>query len=154
MGNRIIFSLLILIACFSCNSQENNNIIASNQYLIGKWVGNGKFLDESLKDYNPIHFEIEINNDNTITGKVGDALLTQTTIKKATNFKGFEIYGTLSSKIRADKDLNKKHLIILLEIPKDPNNAISNVDADFHLKSNFTFDFAMKVGNVQLVLTK
>ncbi len=156
MKNFILFPFmsLIIISTISCSSQQNNDLISSNQYLIGKWVGNGKFLDKNLQHFGLVSFEIEIKKDNTITGKIGDALLIETAIKKAKNFNGFEVYGILDTKLKKDKELNRKHLIILLNLPKGQNEIINKIDADFHLKTNFTFDFGMKVGNVQLVLVK
>lgn len=48
---------------------------------------------------------IEINNDNTVSGKIGDARLTKTSIEKA-NY-GFEVKGVLDSRIKKNQNIRK-----------------------------------------------
>ena len=143
--------LLLTILVLSCTGQaaEKQSVIAANPVLIGKWTGQGKFLDVALdKDLGKVPLEVEINKDNTVTGRIGDAKLTQTSIKKARY--GFEIHGILDSKINKNKSEKKDHLIILLVTPvKDKDGALVS-DANFHLKSNYTLDLNMRVGGVML----
>ncbi len=142
----IVFSLVI-----SCNGHqaENEKIISSNPFLVGTWKGEGRFLNVDLSsETGQILFEIKINSDFTITGKVGDASLTKTSIVNSSY--GFEIKGKLDSKIKKDHELNRKHLIILLVIPEGNMEDVSYSDANFHLKNNYIFDFAMRVGGVGL----
>ena len=88
--------LLLTILVLSCTGQaaEKQSVVAANPVLIGKWTGQGRFLDVALdKDLGKVPIEVEINKDNTVTGRIGDAKLTQTSIKKARY--GFEIHGIL-----------------------------------------------------------
>ena len=143
--------LLLTILVLFCTGQaaEKESLVAANPVLIGKWTGQGRFLDVALdKDLGKVPIEVEINKDNTVTGRIGDAKLTQTSIKKARY--GFEIHGILDSKINKNKSEKKDHLIILLVTPvKDKDGALVS-DANFHLKSNFTLDLNMHVGGVML----
>jgi len=150
-----IFLMALAISCTSQKS-DKENIVASNPFLIGKWTGEGKFSNlDLIKDSITFKFEIEINKDNTISGMVGDARLTKTSIAKA-NY-GFEIKGILDSKLIKDKvlsakDLKKNHLVIILVIPKENNKDVTISNANFHLKSNYLYDFSIRGGEV--VLTK
>jgi hypothetical protein len=143
--------LLLTILVLSCTGQaaEKQSVVAANPVLIGKWTGEGRFLDVAVdKDLGKVPLEVEINKDNTVTGRIGDAKLTQTSIKKARY--GFEIHGMLDSKINKNKAEKKDHLIILLVTPvKDKEGALVS-EANFHLKSNYTLDLNMSVGGVML----
>ena len=148
----LIFFIALVISCISQKS-DNENLVASNPFLIGKWTGEGGFLDVDLdKEVGKVMLEIEIKKDNTVSGKIGDARLTETSIGKA-NY-GFEIKGVLDSpldsRIKKNKDIKKNHLIILLVTPIKNNNDVMVSDANFHLKSNYIFDFTMSVGGVLL----
>jgi hypothetical protein len=144
----LTFLIALVISCCGQKS-EIKNIVASNPFLIGKWTGEGGFLDVNLdKEVGKVMFEIEINNDNTVSGKIGDARLTKTSIIKA-NY-GFEIKGVLDSRIKKNKNVKKNHLIILLVTPLKNSNDVMESDANFHLKNNYIFDFNMRVGGVQL----
>lgn len=146
-------SLLLLMLFISCGSQntDNANIVASNPYLIGKWTGEGNFLDVNLnREVGLVKIEVEIKKDYTIHGKIGEAELIKTSITAAKY--GFEIKGILNSKLKKKIDLDKDHLIILLVLPDKNRADASKSDANFHLKSNYTFDFSMRVGGV--ILTK
>lgn len=143
--------LVVFCMVISCtgHQEENEKIISANQFLVGTWKGEGKFLNVNLSsNTGPILFEININSDYTITGKVGDASLTETCIVKSSY--GFEIKGKLDSNIKKDHELNRKHLIILLVMPEENLEDVRYSDANFHLKNNFIFDFAMQVGGVGL----
>jgi hypothetical protein len=132
---------------------DDENVVASNPFLIGKWTGEGGFLDVDLnKEVGKVILEIEINKDNSVSGKIGDARLTKTSIEKADY--GFEIKGvldsSLDSRIKKNKDVKKNHLIILLVTPFKNSKDEMVSDANFHLKTNYTFDFSMRVGGVLL----
>jgi len=144
--------MFILILAISCNQKpDNKNLVASNPFLIGKWTGEGRFLDIDLNDeIGLVKIEIEIKEDNTILGKIGEAHLINTSIIEAKY--GFEIKVELNSKLKKGSDLDKDHLIILLVLPEENRVDVATSDANFHLKSNYTFDFSMRVGGV--ILTK
>ncbi len=146
----VMFILTLLISCVGQNT-DNEILVASNPYLIGKWTGDGNFLDVDLdKEIGKIRIEIEIKKDNKILAKIGKAQLINTSI--AESKYGFEIKGKLDSKLKDECDLDKDHLIILLVLPKQNKGDVLTSDANFHLKSNYTFDFSMRVGGV--ILTK
>jgi len=143
--------LILLSLALSCTGRQEKNekIIESNPNLIGRWTGEGNFFNMSLNtSIGPVPFEILINKDNTVSGKVGEARLTKTSITK-TGY-GFEIRGILDAKLKKDHDLGRKHLIILLVMPEDNRDSVRYSDANFHLKNNYFFDFAMRVGGVGL----
>ena len=147
-----IYFIALVISCTSQKS-DNENLVASNPFLIGKWTGEGGFLNVDFnKEVGKVMLEIEINKDNTVSGKIGNARLMETSIKKV-NY-GFEIKGILDSRldsrINKNKDLKKNHLIILLVTPIKNSNDVMVSDANFHLKSNYIFDFTMRVGGVLL----
>ena len=73
--------------------------------------------------------------------------MTNTSIDKADY--GFEIRGTLDSKVKSDYGLDKDKVIVLLVLPIENRANIDSSEANFHLKSNFVFDFGMRVGSVQ-----
>ena len=146
----VMFILTLLISCVGKNT-DNEILVASNPYLIGKWTGDGNFLDVDLdKEIGKIRVEIEIKEDNKILAKIGKAQLINTSI--AESKYGFEIKGKLDSNLKDECDLDKDHLIILLVLPKQNKGDVLTSDANFHLKSNYTFDFSMRVGGV--ILTK
>ena len=64
---------------------------------------------------------------------------------------GFEIKGILNSTIKESVDFDKGHVIILLVLPENNRKNTSHSMANFHLKSNYVFDFGMRVGGVELV---
>lgn len=145
--------VLILSVCFlmACNTKkvESENIISNNKFLVGTWTGEGEFLDTDIKDKaGKISFEINISNDQSITGKAGDAIINDLSISK-TDY-GFEIKGILDSEMNDDIPLERKHLIILLITPKNTDSTLKACDANFHVKSNFNFDVKMRVGGMTM----
>lgn len=146
-------TLILLLASLilSCTGMaaEIQSVAGANPTLVGKWTGEGRFLDVAVaKDLGKVPLEVEINKDNTVTGRIGDAKLTKTSIQKASY--GFEIRGILDSRIQKGKAEKKDHLIILLVTPvKDKEGALIS-DANFHLKSNYVLDLGFRVGGVTL----
>ena len=55
------------------------------------------------------------------------------------------------SKIKKRGSEEKDHLIILLVTPEERKGGVVVSNANFHLKSNYLFDFGMRVGGVTLV---
>ena len=83
---RNLAMMVIMPLVISCSDQntDQENLVASNPYLIGKWTGEGNFLDVDLnKEYGKVILEIEIKEDNTIIGKIGEAQLTNTSMVEA-----------------------------------------------------------------------
>ena len=149
-----LIALLILSISIACSSpNKNESLVETNPFLIGKWSGEGGFLDTDLnQEIGNVWIEFEIFDDNSVTGMIGDALIVETKLYAA-NY-GFEISGKLDSKIKDGHELDKDHIYILLVIPENHDRNISSSDANFHLKSNSIFDFDMKVGGVILAREK
>ncbi|MFY0653061.1 MAG: hypothetical protein JXQ96_13555 [Cyclobacteriaceae bacterium] len=149
-----IYALAILmIGCMGQDDKETKEIIATNSFLLGTWSGMGNFLDVSFaKDMGEVFIEVEIKEDNSINGHIGDSELLNLRMKKAEY--GFAIYGELESKLNRKKDFEKDCLVILLVLAQEGRDSANSSDANFHLKSNFFFDFAMRVGGVTLTKSK
>ena len=150
MKNSLKIALLVIVT-LSCSGlhEKNQNLIESNPFLTGTWKGEGRFFNTTRNaEYGPILFEIVLSEEGIIKGNVGDARLTKTSIRKAAY--GFEIRGILDAKLKKDKELDRKHLIILLVLPEDKRDSVKFSDANFHLKNNYIFDFRMRVGGVGL----
>jgi len=149
-----IISALLIFLIASCNGEKANNetIISENSYLVGFWSGEGRFLDTDLDEQiGTVNVKIKINEDYSLSGTIGAAKLDDLRIENANH--GFNIYGYLDSKIDPASDLDKKCMILLLVLPEEGRSETISSDANFHLKSNFTFDFGMRVGGVTLSKT-
>lgn len=138
----------LLLGC--SGPSQNKNIVESNPFLVGKWSGEGSFMDVKLDiDIGKIWIEFEIFDDNSVLGKIGDAKIINTKLYEADY--GFEISGELSTKVKKGNDLDKDHIFILIVIRDNNVGDIKTSEANFHLKGNSIFDFDMKVGGVRLV---
>ena len=123
--------------------------MTSHPYLLGKWEGQGRFLDVDLhNEVGLVELSIDIQERDVIVGSLGEATLTNTAIKHAKY--GFEIKGILDGKVKNDMSLSKDHLIVLLVLPEGDRQNVNSSEANFHLKGNYTFDLGMRVGGVTL----
>lgn len=148
--NKLRLVLLVFLV-FACDNfkKEDKNIVASHPFLVGVWQGQGRLLDTDVSEkMGEIPIRITIESDGKIEISIGNTFVIEPKIKKA-GF-GFEIFGILDSEINNAVHLNKTHLIILLVVPKDSADDIDYSLADFHLKTNYMFDFSMRVGGVHL----
>lgn len=146
----LLFTILAMSGIgHAAERQPKESVIATNSVLIGKWMGEGEFLGKDIaKDIGKVALEFEISKDGAVTGKIGEAKLTETSIHKARY--GIEIHGILDAPVKKDKAKKKDHLIILFVTPvKDKDGGLVS-DANFHLKSNYVWDFTMCVGGVML----
>jgi hypothetical protein len=92
--------------------------------------------------------EIILAADYKISAKIGEAYLTEVEIAKA-NY-GIELRGVLDAKIKETIDFDKDHVIFLLVLQNENPQNLEVIDANFHVKSNYIFDFDMRVGGVML----
>jgi len=145
----IIIAAFIAVSCGQ-HQADSKNIIQSNPYLIGNWKGEGRFLDDDLfKEIGNILIEVEITSDFKILARIGEATLINTSICEANC--GFEIQGKLDGKVSNSTELEEKDcVVILLVLPEENRENATTSNANFHLKSNFTFDFTMRVGGMVL----
>lgn len=151
---KVLLFLILLVPAASCSDQSSNNetLLKSNPFLTGKWSGDARFFDVDLdEEIGTIPVEVIITKD-TVIGKFGNASLIETSIAEAEY--GFEIRGELDSEFRNNDDLNKDHLVILLVIPEENRDRVKSSEANFHLKSNYIFDFNIRVGGVNLIREK
>ena len=153
----LVVPIIFLITVSFIFSRESNQsksekelIAIFNNYpnFYGTWEGSGKFFNCSLdNEVGEIPFQITLNEDKTIEGAVGNAILHDINIVKARY--GIEIRAMLSQPVKENEKINKDRIIILWCLPEIEKNM---VDANFHLKNNFFFDAFVNVGGI--VLTK
>jgi hypothetical protein len=151
---KTLYATLLALLLISCNwiSSENENIVAENSYLIGTWEGQGRLLDVDVTDkVGDIHIKIVIESDQNISLRVGDVIAENVKIEKA-NY-GFGIFGELNEEISKTTPLEKSHIIVLLVLPKEERDRTDLSLGNFHLKTNYFFDFSMRVGGVALQKT-
>ena len=137
--NKSLFAVLILISI-----SFNQDKPLSMSSLQGKWEGLGHFLDIKLaKEFGLLPIVIIIDADGGVTGKIGDATLVET---KLGTWKedGFEIRAIIAGSIKTGKIYRKDHFIIFGHIQE------SEMDINYHLKSNYYFDFSMNVCGIVL----
>ena len=143
-----VFSICLTTSC-QPNNEKTDFIVENYPYLLGKWSGEGRFLDVDLHEkVGSVNLTVEIKEKDIITGSLGEANLKNTTINNAKY--GFEIRGILDNKVESKMTLSKDHLIILFVLPKENRENVKLSDANFHLKTNYIFDFGMRVGGVIL----
>ncbi|WP_242202576.1 hypothetical protein [Aestuariivivens insulae] len=149
---KVLTLFLVMLLSVSCiePKTDNKSVISSNPYLIGNWSGEGRFLNIDFnKEMGGIPINIEIKDNYEIYGTIGDAELINVSMAKAKY--GFEIKGKLSTRIKEQTKMDKDHFILLLVLPEEDREKATVSDANFHLKSNYIFDLAMRVGGVSLM---
>ncbi|MCD4696207.1 MAG: hypothetical protein K8S16_08180 [Bacteroidales bacterium] len=130
------------------SERELTAIFTNYPNFYGTWEGNGIFFNCSLnKKVGEIPFQIIVNEDKTIEGTIGNAILVNATILKARY--GIEIQAMLSQPVKENEIIDKDGIIILWGLPEMENG---KVDANFHLTNNFFFDVFVNAGGV--ILTK
>ncbi|MDN3643324.1 hypothetical protein QWY87_11465 [Lutimonas halocynthiae] len=146
------FFLLCFIVLFTSCAHDKSSpeeILDSHPYLIGEWSGVGGFMHvDFAKSMGEVPVEINIAAYNNISAKIGEAHLIQIEIAKA-NY-GIELRGVLDARIKETIDFEKDHVVFLLVLPDENRQNLKVIDANFHVKSNYAFDFGMRVGGVML----
>ena len=148
---KTLYVALLALLITSCNwiSSENENIVAENPYLVGTWEGRGRLMDVDVTDkVGDIDIKIVIESDQNISLSVAGVIAENVKIEKATY--GFDIFGELNEEISKTTPLDKSHIIILLVLPKEDRDKTDLSLGNFHLKTNYFFDFSMRVGGVAL----
>jgi hypothetical protein len=151
---KTLYVALLALLITSCNwiSSENENIVAENPYLVGNWEGKGRLMDVDVTDkVGDIDIKIVIESDQNISLTVAGIIAENVKIEKA-NY-GFDIFGELNEAISKTTPLGKSHIIILLVLPKEDRDKTDLSLGNFHLKTNYFFDFSMRVGGVALQKT-
>jgi len=145
------FLLCFIVFLISCGHDKSSpkEILDSHPYLIGEWSGVGGFMHvDFAKSMGEVPVEIILAADYKISAKIGEAYLTEVEIAKA-NY-GIELRGVLDAKIKETIDFDKDHVIFLLVLQNENPQNLEVIDANFHVKSNYIFDFDMRVGGVML----
>jgi hypothetical protein len=110
--------------------------------LVGHWVGSGTFNEsDPRRTVGTLPFDLQFTADGSATGQVGGASL------KGGRLDGHEFRAILVGQVHAS--VSKDHLILMVETPNQ-----DAMEAGFHLKSNYTWDFGMLTGQIKLTRVK
>ena len=138
-----IIPLLWLCYCSLAIGQDDTTNL--NQF-IGDWHGEGHFYNTNMdSEAGNVRFTLRITPDMEITGMVGNAEFIDAEIEVDNWNNGYSIKGTVVGQIFPNSDFHKKYLILLLNEVQDDITV-----GDFHLASNFFFDFSMRPGALTL----
>ncbi len=144
MKNR--FYLLMILLVISCGHELIKTDAVNLDQFIGDWQGEGHFYNVNLgNELGPIRITLRITPDLEIMGTVGDAELEDAEIEVDDYNDGIMIKGTVSGNIFPNDDFQKTHITFLLKKVEDDRSI-----GDFHLASNFIFDFSMRPGEMTL----
>ena len=120
--------------------------IANEREINGKWVGISKREDNRRpQPHVPLEIAIDVHGDNTVTGTVGNAEITNGRLTKGGGWNYYRIKGNLKSKIFRNKDWIAIHL-------SKPYG--DKMKCNCFLKSNFIFDISMKQEVITLSRTQ
>lgn len=112
---------------------------------IGRWVGDARLFDKALRARaTPLPAEIHIDQDLMLNGRIGQALIPTSRPVSATAMR-LEYQVLLQGQVKDIAELNQTHLVLIVTRHSD-----GRLDADFHLKSRFGFDPAMRVGHLDV----
>jgi len=136
------FRLLILVLLAFLGSAQAQSPDPAK--LPGHWVGNGRFFNAAFQtEFGHVPFDLWIQSDLTLTGTVGAAHIRPTSARLERD--RIDYYVTLQGEIRPGSDFHKDHLVLLITVADG-----DKLEADFHLKSNFVWDWTMRPGVVEL----
>lgn len=114
--------------------------------LVGRWAGAGRLFDVKVQaEHGPMPLRLQIAPDLTLTGTVGGVAIRPSQGKPVN--ERIDFHAHLDGPVRPEGALKKDHLVLL--VTQADGQAMQ---ADFHLKTNFSWDFSMRVGH--LVATK
>jgi len=145
------FAVFLIALMLACNQDNSSTalILEKNPHLIGEWTGIGGFMDRDLSNkMKEVPVQIKIFSTDHISAKIGEAHLMEIELRKASY--GIDLKGVLDKKIKDSIDFNKDHVIFLLVLPDENLQDLKVIDANFHVKTNYFFDFSMRVGGVML----
>ena len=113
--------------------------------LVGRWAGSGTFFNRDLHaKVGPVPFVAEFTTESAGTGRVGQAVLQDVRVVRSMR-DYVEVRAKLSGFIGQDPALAKDRLVLVIT-----KLDATTIQAEFHLKSNFTFDPRMREGRVTL----
>jgi hypothetical protein len=113
--------------------------------LVGRWAGSGTFFNRDLHaKVGPVPFVAEFATESAGTGRVGQAILQDVRVVRSKR-DYVEVRAKLSGFIGPDPALAKDRLVLVIT-----KLDATTMQAEIHLKSNFTFDPRMREGRVTL----
>lgn len=134
LGLLLAVSLTLLGGCVSKPFDQSK--------LYGHWVGSGTFNEsDPRRTVGALSFDLQFSADGSATGQVGGASL------KDVQFVGQEVRAILVGQVHPS--ISKDHLILMTD-PSDQDT----MEAGFHLKSNYAWDFGMLTGQAKLTRMK
>jgi hypothetical protein len=134
-----VFALLLLAFLDSAQAQAPDPA-----KLAGHWVGDGRFFNVAFQaEFGHVPFDLRIQSDLTLTGTVGAAQIRPAPPRFERD--RVDYYATLQGELRPGSDFRKDHLVLLVTVAEG-----DKLVADFHLKSNFVWDWTMRPGVVEL----
>lgn len=141
----VIFATILGVSLLACNHLKKLETVDSEIY--GSWAGHSQFLDVALhQEYGTFPVVVEVRSDNTVTGTVGVASITDAKVVQRSN--DYLIRGRLKGSVFKQGSLPREHkdcVIMLIELENG-----NFKDGNLHLKTNFTFDFSMRVCGLTL----
>lgn len=141
--NSKFFVVLLLSLCAQVLGQTET---ANLDQFIGDWHGEGHFYNVNLSaEVGIVRFTLRVTPDMEITGSVGNAEFIDAELEVDDWNDGYRIQGTIVGQIFPNSEFHKKRMTLLLKAVQDDITM-----GDFHLASNFIFDFGMRPGDVSL----
>lgn len=111
--------------------------------LPGHWTGMGRFHNVRFQtQFGSLPFDLRIGPDLTLTGTVGGARIQPSRVVTRKDRQDF--YAELEGEIRPGKAFRKRRLVLLVTHVEG-----NRLVADFHLKTNFVWDWTMRQGTLE-----
>jgi len=140
--NALILAALAIVQSANANATPPPSIA-------GHWVGDARLFDKALRAQTaPLATDLRIDQDFAISGRIGEAQIPRN-LPVSVTAKRVEYRVILPGPVKNIPQLNKSHLIIIIT-----RNDGDTLNADFHLKSRFSFDLTMRVGHLDVVRAK
>jgi len=142
---RPIARLLLPLLLAGCSHLRESDRIGPE--IRGDWVGEGHFYDRDLAaEYGNFPVRLEVHDDDSVTGTLGAARLERGVVRSRP--EDYIVRAELAGPVFPGGSLpaEEKDCAIFLLQPR--GDAIAG--ADVHLKTDFGFDFSMRVGGPDL----
>ncbi|MBT3227911.1 MAG: hypothetical protein HOD43_06335 [Candidatus Marinimicrobia bacterium] len=138
------FNLVLFLSL--CTQVMGQTEAVNLDQFIGDWHGEGHFYNVNLSaEVGLVRFTLRVTPDMEITGSVGNAEFVDAEIEIDDWNDGYKIQGTIVGPIFPNSEFHKKRMTLLLKEVQDDITI-----GDFHLASNFIFDFSMRPGEITL----
>lgn len=138
----LLLTVSLLPAC--AHLRESDRV---DPVIRGSWAGKACFLDRHLhREYGGFSVALEIHPDNSVTGSVGAATLLGGVVTRRRD--DYLIRARLEGPVFAAGSFlgeDKDCVVFILEPPQR-----TGTKGNVHLKTNYAFDFNMRVGGLAL----